>query len=237
MARLRGRPLVHFLHIGKTGGSAFKHTLGTYSPKGPYQVVFHKHGVRLRDVPEGEGFMFFVRDPVARFISGFYSRQRQGRPRRVSPWSSEERAAFERFSTPNELAVAITSASVAEREAAHAAMRGIAHVRSSYWLWFEDEAYFLSRLPDLFFIGFQERLSEDFEILRSRLGLPEEARLPSDPTLAHRTPESLDRRLSTEAVENLERWYARDFEFFERCRELTDTHPQIRAGDPGTREH
>jgi hypothetical protein len=225
--------LVHFLHIGKTGGSALKHAFRAYPPEGRYQVVFHKHGVRLRDIREGEAFMFLVRDPISRFVSGFYSRQREGRPRRVSPWSPEEKAAFERFATPNELAVAITSPEVAERKAAHAAMSGIAHVRSSYWLWFEDEAYFRSRASDLFFIGFQERLSEDFEILRSRLGLPEEARLPFDATLAHRNPENLDKRLSTEAVENLERWYARDFEFLACCRELIDARPEIRARDPG----
>ena len=44
--------------------------------------------------------------------------------------------------------------------------------------------------------------------------------LPDDDIAAHRNPSTLDRRLSDSALENLQRWYARDYEFFEECREL-----------------
>ena len=40
----------------------------------PDVVHLHRHAVRLRDVPVGEKFFFFVRDPVSRFVSGFHSR-------------------------------------------------------------------------------------------------------------------------------------------------------------------
>ena len=36
----------------------------------------------------------------------------------------------------------------------------------------------MSRLDDLFFIGFQEHLREDFELLKSRLWLPSDRMLP-----------------------------------------------------------
>lgn len=215
--RLRGKPLLHFLHIGKTGGSALKHALKPHRSSGRYQIVLHKHGVRLRDIREGEKFMFAVRDPLSRFVSGFYSRQREGRPRIHSPWSPAEKVAFERFSTPDALGVALDSADSDEREAARAAMEGIGHVRSSYWLWFEDPDYFRSRLGDLLFVAFQERLSEDFVRLRSLLGIPDAA-LPADDLRAHRNPERLDRRLSERAEANLRTWYTRDFEFIELCR-------------------
>ncbi len=45
----------------------------------------------LRNITEGEGIIFFLRDPTSRFVSGFYSRQRQGQPRYYSPWSSDEK--------------------------------------------------------------------------------------------------------------------------------------------------
>ena len=77
------------------------------------------------------------------------------------------------------------------------AMRNIAHVRDSYWKWFESEEYFLSRLEDLFFIGFQEHLSADFEILKSKLRLPDSLLLPMDPIQAHANPLGLDKTQDT----------------------------------------
>ena len=143
---------VHFLHVGKTGGTAIKHAIeraGRSTARGgggPWAVHLHRHGVTLRDVPDGEKFFFFVRDPVSRFVSAFYSRQRQGRPRYKGQWSRRERVAFECFLTPDQLASALDSTNEAERASARAAMTGISHVRDSYWKWFESEDYFLSRL-------------------------------------------------------------------------------------------
>lgn len=74
--RIQGKKPVHLLHIGKTGGSAVKHTLKQYPPNNRYAVHLHKHGVKLSDIPKGNMVIFVVRDPVSRFISGFYSRHR-----------------------------------------------------------------------------------------------------------------------------------------------------------------
>ena len=51
-------------------------------------------------------------------------------------------------------------------------MRSIGHLSALYSFWLGDEDAFRSRLPDLFFIGFQERLDDDFELLKQKLGLP-----------------------------------------------------------------
>ena len=235
-APMRDRPAgdrpVHFLHVGKTGGTAFKHAVerararcGKLAP----MIHLHPHAVRLRDIPEGDRFLFFLRDPVSRFVSGFYSRQRQGRPRYFVPWRPDEEEAFRHFSTPNQLALALSARGAAARDRAEAAMRSIGHVRDSFWKWFDDEAYFLSRRDDLFFIGFQERLAEDFEILKSRLRLPDSAALPAaDDVQSHANPRHLDRNLHEEAVRNLRRWYAPDFRFVALCRGI------VRTGAPTT---
>ena len=186
---------LHFLHVGKTGGTALKHAIGSAQAatsvnqaRRPYVVRLHGHVVGLRDVPAGERFFFFVRDPVDRFISGFYSRLREGRPRYSARWSEQERDAFEHFGTPDRLASALFATNDRERVSAEIAMKNIAHVRDSYWRWFESEDYFLSRLEDLFFIGFQARFSQDFEILKSRLQLPKELMLPTDEVQSHASP-------------------------------------------------
>ena len=241
MRRWRGRPEarpVHFLHVGKTGGTAFKHAIrAAPPPPSRYVIHLHPHRVVLRDVPEGEQFLFFLRDPVTRFVSGFYSRQREGRPRYAARWTPEEREAFEQFATPDKLALALSSDDREEGEHANAAMRNIRHVRDGYWKWFESEDYFRSRVRDLFFIGFQETLAGDFEILKSRLGLPGRLALPNDDVEAHITPRGLDRKLSAGAVENLRKWYEEDYRFLELCREILRRNPWLRAKKRRLREH
>ena len=227
---------VHFLHVGKTGGTAFKHAVAAAKDRdAPVVIHLHPHRFGLRDVPEGERFMFFVRDPVTRFVSGFYSRQREGRPRYAARWSPDERAAFERFATPDELAAALSSTDPEKARFAQFAMRNIRHVRDGYWKWFESEEYFRSRAEDLFFIGFQESLSADFEILKSRLGLPSRLKLPDDDVDAHVSPRSLDRTLRAAALENLRRWYEEDIRFVDLCNEIIRDNPRIRAEGRGLR--
>lgn len=221
-ARLTGRAdpdhgptRVHFLRPGKTGGTALTETLLQYRDATPYELVFVGHEARLTDVPRGEKAMFILRDPVTRFVSAFNGRLREDGPRYDYAWTEGERRAFERFKTPNELASALGSSEEAEQ-----AMGDIGHVNTYYSYWFGSERNFRRRLPDVFFIGFQDRLDTDFDLLKRKLGLPGEAQLPRDETLAHRTPDEYPRELSETARANLERWYADDIAFVRLCREL-----------------
>ena len=95
------------LHIRKTGGTAVKAALSAIdAPKG-LRLMLHPHRVSLADVPAADEVFFFLRDPVARFVSGFESRRREGRPAHYHPWNPAERRAFERFATAEALASAL----------------------------------------------------------------------------------------------------------------------------------
>ncbi len=225
----RGREVVHVMHMGKTGGSAVKALLSRYPVTERYAIIPQPHSFCLRDVPIGEKAVFFLRDPVSRFVSGFYSRKRQGRPRHFAPWSDEEALAFSRFETPNELGLALSSGNTERRDQARQAMRAIKHVCSTCSDWFEDEAYFTSRWEDILFVGFQETLDLDMDRLKKILGLPDEARLPSDEVIAHRNPAGLDRRLDEQAVQNLQEWYRDDYAFIRLCHALLDTRVSERV--------
>jgi hypothetical protein len=216
--RVLGKKTAHFIHIGKTGGTAIKYVMKSYPSTDSYEIFIHNHKTVLRDIPEGEKVFFFLRDPVKRFVSAFYSRKREGRPRLYNPWTQGEREAFGRFETPRALAEALSSDDMEYRESAQRAMGEIGHIKSSYWDWFEDENYFRSRIDDILFIGFQESFEEDFETLKSILKLPAQAQLPQDDINTHRNPESVDRYMSESAVENLERWYSKDYEFIDICK-------------------
>ena len=226
------RPL-HFLHIRKTAGTAIKYALEQHAAAGSYSIQLHPHRTRLKHVPVGEQVFFFLRDPVSRFVSGFYSRQRQGQPRYCSPWKDGEEAAFQEFLTPNELACALSSRDRSKTARARAAMNTIRHIRDSYWKWFHSDRYFRSRFGDVFFVGRQERLADDFEILKRRLRLPADLRLPDDRVYAHQSDKSVDRTLDKAAGRNLKDWYRDDYRFIALCEELIERQAQAslkRAG-------
>lgn len=218
LAKKQHKTIVHFLHIGKTGGSSIKYGL-KYKGK-PYIhnqfiIICQPHFFKLKDTRAGEKFFFIVRDPVERFISGFYSRKRKGQPRIYSEWSANEKTAFETFNTPNELAVAISSKNVKIKTKAIMAMKSITHINTSYWDWFNNKSFFLNRLDDIFFIGNQENLGNDFLILKKKLELPDDYALPDDEIKQHKNPEDVDKKISPEGMENLKVWYKKDYEFLE----------------------
>jgi Sulfotransferase family len=220
------RPPLNVLHIGKTGGTALKHVLQENADASQYQLLFRGHDVTLGDIPRGEQYMFLIRDPLTRFVSAFNGRLREDRPRYHYPWRDEERIAFAIFKTPDQLAVALSSDDREEREQAKAAMHGIGHVNTPYTFWFPDEAAFRARLSNVFFIGLQDRLDDDFELLRRKLGLPDGVAMPSDATVAHKTPAGYQSQLSDQGRANLERWYRFDVAFVRLCRELA---PELNA--------
>jgi hypothetical protein len=218
--RLTKKPIVHFIHIGKTGGSAIKAALRNQRITPQCAIILHRHRTRLKHIPPGEKFFFFLRDPVAKFVSAFYSRKRQGMPKYRQPWSPEETRAFARFETPNALALALDSPDAETRQAAQDAMKSIHHINKSYWFWFKDEATLRSRRDDILLIGFQETLDQDFAALKRMLDLPDTILLPHDDVSAHRNKADVDKRLDEEAIRNLKTWYQKDYEFIELCKSL-----------------
>lgn len=178
-------------------------------------MVLHGHVTHLDECPQGEKFFFCVRDPTDRFLSGFLSRQRQGRPRYDMPWNAEEAIAFSHFASPEELALALSAGDAQQWQAEHA-MRSIRHVKNSYWDWFGNPAYFESRADDLLWVGRMEAL--ELKRLANALGV-HQLTMPQDSTLSHRTGDAKP-ELSDRARQNLRQWYAADYEFLDLCNEL-----------------
>lgn len=218
--RVEDSSIIHFLHIRKTGGTAVREALEGPATQWNLRLEFHDHDYRLKDIPVGDKVVFFVRDPIERFVSGFLDRQRQGRPRYNSPWTPQEERAFLKFGAPGILAMSLSASDERIRRDAIHAMQDIRHINSTYWDWFDNEAYFLSRLDDILFIGFQKNLDRDFATLKGLLHVPETIRLPSDPVRSHKSPGNQDAQIPTEGRKNLTRYYAEDYRFYRICREL-----------------
>ena len=142
-------------------------------------------------------------------------------PRYEFEWYPEEAVAFNQFSTANELASALSEDKPEVAEAAAEAMHSIFHVNTSFWDWFESEEYFASRQKDIFFIGSQENFSADFESLKRKLKLPDIVKLPNSDMDSHKGMHSdTERTLTEKSIENLKKWYAKDYEFIELCQKL-----------------
>jgi len=219
---MKDKVKVHFLHIGKTGGTAIKHALHctNYEVETKKYIIYcHPHSFSLEDVPPNEKVFFFVRDPVSRFISGFYSRRRKGEPRYYGEWSSEEKKSFENFKTPNELGLALSSKDNALKEKAIQAMKSIEHVRSSYGDWIKDEKYFLEKIDQVLFIGTQENLSNDFQNLKALLGISGNTTLPIDNVDMHKNPDNINKKLDTVAIQNIKNWYKTDYDLLDVMKE------------------
>jgi hypothetical protein len=225
---------LHFLHIGKTGGTAVKWGLRRAGwaawpsdddpvPQTRYgPILLHHHSFRLSDVPADDYAFFFLRDPVELFLSAFYSRLNKGQPRYYYEWTEGERRAFETFPTPQSLARALAS-SRAERRQAQAAMRQIRHLRGMRRI-LGDAEQLRARRRQIVYIGRQETLAEDWEQLKSRLGLPAEAKLPKGNVRANRRTAAQDPALDPDATEALRRWYRREYEILRYCESLRRLH-------------
>jgi hypothetical protein len=55
--KMQEKQLIHFLHIGKTGGTAIKYALEHYPASGPCEIYLRGHDIRLSDIFRGEGMV------------------------------------------------------------------------------------------------------------------------------------------------------------------------------------
>lgn len=218
VARFTGRMNVHYLHIRKTGGTAIKSALSThiYTPNAVLHL--HPHRIRLSDIPRGDKLFFAVRDPVSRYVSGFMSRLNQSRPATFVPWSEKETEAFETFSDPESLALALDPSHPLHQQA-RCAMVSISHLNSMQWDWLGGPEIFHARADQILWPAFQETLNDDFLILKELLQLPESVEMPKGQSAANRFGQPKP-NLSPDAVNLVKDWYRADYELIEICESL-----------------
>ncbi|AXC50454.1 hypothetical protein DRW48_12885 [Paracoccus suum] len=208
---------VNLLHIGKTGGTQLAQLgLEVNERLGALAFLEHRHPVRLRDLPRRGSYAFSIRQPEARFRSGFYSRKRCGQPRFYTPWHPGEVRAFAAFPEANDLAEALFDPGIRGVEA-RGAINSINHTAVQQVDWFTPSGYFLQQRPPVGIVR-TEHFDDDWARLAANLGFAEIAPRPfDDPVLAHRNDYAGTPPLSARAVENLRQWYARDVAFYADC--------------------
>lgn len=214
---MSSKPRVHFLHLRKTGGSALWAALAPVELAGDFRIVLHPPPHSLEQVPEGEAWFISVRDPLSRFVSGFYSRKDKGGPGEPRPWNTDEELVYGTFETANDLAEALSSDNSERRECAIWSLGVIRHFRP-YWDCLGGPKLVQERIDDLFMVLRQESLTTGFRLLTESLAV--QATLPVNDIVAHRNTASHDRSLSCAAKENLRLWLAADFDFVDFVQDL-----------------
>ncbi|MBL0371215.1 sulfotransferase family 2 domain-containing protein [Rhizobium sp. KVB221] len=209
-----------FLHIRKTAGSAFREVLQQHNRlSSENRIRYLSHAQTLQKIAEADttaNLIFIVRDPVSRFVSGFNSRLRKGK-RGDKSWRMREERAFSHFSTPNQLAEALSSWNPWRRMMAKEAMKGIPHLKKHLTDYVGPIPLLEREKHRIFFIASQTHLNDDFEVLRKILGIDEAIALPTDPQVAHRAPDTVERTLSAKGEANIRHHYRKDFEVYEWC--------------------
>jgi hypothetical protein len=209
------------LHIGKTGGTAAKTVLRAHKERGGGEpVALYGHRVGMQDVVDANmtgNVIFFVREPVSRYISAFNSRLRKGFPRHGNDWNAREEIAFEHFKTPNQLAEGLSAEDAELRQHAEDAMAGIKHLRRNYGHYLGSVELLEQEKDRIYFIGATESFDDDFGLLRQLLGVPDDLELPTDDYGAHRTPDTFEKTVSELGRANIENYYAGDYDIYRWC--------------------
>lgn len=221
------------LHIGKTGGTAAKTVLRAARERDVGETVkFFKHEDGLAAIAEGdlcEKLIFFIREPVDRFISAFNSRLRMGYPRHNGKWNVREEVAFAHFKTPNSLAEGLTSDDPEIQEVAVGSMMSIMHLRRSYEHYLGSVELLEQEKDRIWFIGATETFDADFGLLRGLLGIPDDLQLPNDDYGAHRTPDGFERTVSEVGRRNIQDYYQTDYAIYDWCVKRREELVAIRA--------
>jgi hypothetical protein len=160
-------------------------------------------------------YFFSIRSPATRFISGFYSRKRKGRPRYNREWSEHERRGFTIFQHANELAEALFEDGSIGLQA-FSAIKSIEHCAYNQCDFFNTMGFIFDVRPPTAIIR-QELFNEDIKWFCSVLGLDLSISISDDPIVAHANEYAGCPPLSEKALKNLRAWYRQDFEFYSHC--------------------
>ena len=207
------------LHIGKTGGTSLGTLIRSLKSQDPtlrISKLGHKWTlpVLARKRPNSK-IGFVIREPASRFVSGFNSRLRSGRPAHESVWKTHEAIVYSFFPTANDLAESLCSDDERLRSAAEFAMKNIMHLRRGYEMHLGGIETLKKLESRIYCVCDLEDLNKHVYDFFKPLGL-KEAQIADH--LEHRHQGAASPPLSDLAMQNLRKYWAREFEIYEYCR-------------------
>ena len=209
------------LHIGKTGGTYLKSVVANKAPD-IGQLVLCGHGDTLISTARAHGrtrkLAFLFRDPAERFVSGFNSRLRQGRPTYDVVWTPAEGVAFSFFAHPNDLAEALDGKDERLRSASYFAFKNIFHLKHDYrhFLHSSEALRYEHGLGNIIVCCETPNIAANMERILNTLGVRPEKHNP----IRHESIGDQDTSLSERALANLKRHLQAEYEIYRTCRAI-----------------
>ncbi|MEM9641704.1 MAG: hypothetical protein AAGA19_09420 [Pseudomonadota bacterium] len=199
-------PLV-FMHIPKTGGTFLTDViLHNLQLRDQPALFYAPHRMNAADTARIFGpdrkLALLLRDPAARFVSAWHSRQRQGKPGYHAPWTRHEAAVFARYPELDRLLDDLGSLWPLARRYARRAIAGMTMVPRGYAHAFGSEAGAIDALPAIRLCLPIEALSDHLDQTMEALGF-DQYMLPQEPAENRSTdrppvlPDRLDTRLKS----------------------------------------
>ncbi len=89
-------------------------------------------------------------------------------------------------------------------------MLSIRHVNKSLFKYLGGESFLIENQNKILLPYNVKTLDSDFEFVKKVIGLREDLCLSKDDSVAHKTPEWMNKNMSQQGRENLEEWYKED---------------------------
>lgn len=175
-------------------------------------LVRSHHSRALKIIDKNDYFVVFVRSPLKKFVSGFISRLREGRPLFNTPHTAAEKVTYSLYQDPESLAMDLYHQHEQIRDMARKCMKSVIHLRMSFKSYFESVENLEAVRERILFVGRTENMKEDFDQLQIVINLPK-VTLTNDPVLAHTTPPEFKakEKMSKKARHNVLKYYAEDY--------------------------
>ena len=205
---------IHFIHIGRNAGSELiKRSEALNSVLTDKRIVCHSHETKLRNIDPYNKYFFSIRRPDTRFESAFYML----RDHHKRELTIDEIALYENFKSANELAESLFDDN--ERGAlAFQLMNSVYHLAATQVSFFQH-SMFIQEYPPLIIIR-QEFLEIDWNHFLKILDIDAD-HFRTD-TISNNRLKPSNVRLSDKAIENLARWYAKDWYFYKFCNKIQE---------------
>ena len=208
-----------FLHIGKTGGTTIRNAIRMAKRHSDGTIKFFGHNVQLKKLFQNTdiSISFVVRDPIERFVSGFNSRLRNGRPLHNIPWQPNEAISFLFFPTANDLAEGLEGGDERTTSAAMFATKAINHLRRNLTFHLISPEFLDEHKERIYFVCDTSSIDDNLRNILAPLGLDDSAPQPMTKRL-HVNPNKSLAALSESAREKLRRHLADEYEIYEYCK-------------------
>jgi len=188
---IRSKKPLHFLHLGKTGGTTIRSAVGDRS-LGKFRMrdkIFWKYYPKVvfhYDVPQAfqklPNLFFFIRDPIARYKSGFeYSKRilisnektMHNESFAADPATRKQlENLFEQFSSFEEWISCLSKTEDNDKhDFATRLKEAIPHLRMDYTYYFKDLQNVRKHSSKVIFIGRQETFTDDIKALYNLIGI------------------------------------------------------------------